>query len=259
MTASAREVLEASYEPALVRELLESYGEAKRNYYLGGHRLNAVEGGRFCEAAYRILESMTTGSYTALGDSLDTKGIEGRLSSMRSNSFPKSVRIYLPRVLRVVYDIRNSRDAAHLGDGIDPNLQDATLVASVLDWTVAEFVRLSGRVDASLAQKMVQDLVTRRYPVIQTFGDHPKVLRSDLRAGEFVLVLLYHVGAHGVVLSDLVQWVNESMRKNIRRTIRSLDEKAFVHAGDYRITITWAGEREVERRHLLEPSSSGDG
>lgn len=254
MTVSAREVLEASYERVLVGELLESYEEAKRNFYLGGHRLNAVEGGRFCEAAYRILELMTTGSYTGLDDSIDTKGIERRLSNIRSDSFPKSVRVYLPRALRVVYDIRNSRDAAHLGDGIDPNLQDATLVVSVLDWTVAELVRLGGRVDASLAQKLVQDLVTRRYPVIQTFGDHPKVLRSDLRAGEFVLVLLYHVGAHGAAISDLVRWVADPMRKNLRRTIRFLDEKAFVHAGENRVVITWAGEREVERQHLLEPA-----
>ena len=31
--------------------------------------------------------------------------------------------------LRVVYDIPNKRDAAHLTDGIDPNVQDVTIVS----------------------------------------------------------------------------------------------------------------------------------
>jgi hypothetical protein len=38
--------------PLLVKELLNSYEEAKKNFLHGGTRLAAVEvGGRFCEAA----------------------------------------------------------------------------------------------------------------------------------------------------------------------------------------------------------------
>ena len=47
-----------SLDATLVDELLLSYEEAKRNFHLGGHRLNAVEGGRFCEAAFRILQQV---------------------------------------------------------------------------------------------------------------------------------------------------------------------------------------------------------
>jgi hypothetical protein len=251
VNGSLRNVLESTYEVALVRELLGAYEEAKRNYFLAGHRLSAVEGGRFCEAAYRILQSMTTGTFTPLGDSLDTEKAARQLGALPARDFTKSVRIYLPRALRVVYDIRNNRDAAHLADGIDPNLQDATLVVSVLDWVLAEFVRLSG-VDADVAQGLVASVVTRKYPVIQTFGDRPKVLRTDLRAGDVVLVLLYHVGSEGAPISELSLWVPEPMRANIRRTVRTLESKALVHQHESKVLITRAGERYVEAGKMLE-------
>lgn len=60
--------LAASHDKTLVHKLIESYLDAKRNFYLGGLRLSAVEGGRFCEAAFRILEERIdgTGNFTPL-------------------------------------------------------------------------------------------------------------------------------------------------------------------------------------------------
>jgi len=77
------------------------------------------------------------------------------------------IRIHIPRALRTVYDIRNKRDAAHLADGIDPNLQDATFVIGTLDWILAEFVRLFHGVSADEAQKIVTDLVRKRVPAFK--------------------------------------------------------------------------------------------
>lgn len=252
MNQSVQEVLEAAFGEPLINELLEAYTEAKRNYLLGGHRLSAVEGGRFCEAAYRILQATTGQNVTPLGDSLETERVAKDLQRLPAADYPKSVRIYVPRALRVVYDIRNNRDAAHLADGIDPNLQDATLVVSVLDWVLAEFVRLSGKTSADIAQRLVSDLVTRRYPAIQGFESGPKVLRTDLRAGEVVLALLYHSGADGALLPDLMRWVPAPMQSNLRRTIQNLDSKALAHRDGRRVQITRAGERYVETRSLLE-------
>ena len=69
----------------------------------------------------------------------------------------------------MVYDIRNKRDAAHLADDIDPNEQDATLVAATLDWVMAEFVRLHRGVSADEAQKIIGSLVARSPPAVQNF------------------------------------------------------------------------------------------
>jgi hypothetical protein len=40
--------LKARFPDKLVGELLSAYQEAKHNFFLGGLRLSAVEGGRFC-------------------------------------------------------------------------------------------------------------------------------------------------------------------------------------------------------------------
>jgi hypothetical protein len=255
MISVIRSSLAQHHDPQLVDELLEAYNEAKGNYYEGGHRLSEVEGGRFCEAAYRILEEATQGNYTPIGVPLDTSRLERRLGSLPSSSYSKSIRLHIPRALRVVYDIRNNRDAAHLADGIDPNVQDASLVVGVLNWILAEFVRLYHGVTAKETQRIVDDLSVRRAPVIQEFGDFPRVLRTDLRASDYVLVLLYHAGSKRASFNDLNQWVRPSMRANLRRTLRSLDDKAYVHPTGGHYEVTLSGKQYVEDSCLLQPAA----
>src|SRR6266480_6253403 len=187
----------AAFHPAkLVTELLEAHAEAKRNFYLGGLRLSAVEGGRFCEAAFRILENAATKQHTPLGAQLATEKLIEKLANLPKTSAPESIRIHIPRALRVVYDIRNKRDAAHLADGIDPNLQDAILVTSVLDWVLAEFIRLYHNVSADVAEQLVGQIVTRVVPVVQDFDGFLKILKPNLAVSDYCLVLLYQRGDH---------------------------------------------------------------
>lgn len=227
--------------------------EAKRNFYLGGLRLSAVEGGRFSESALRILQEKTTGKYTPLNKKIDSDRIIIELANLPSGSHPDSIRLHIPRALRVVYDIRNNRDAAHLADGIDPNLQDATLVISVLDWVLAEFVRLYHSVSADDAQRIVQNLVGRRAPAVQDFNGFLKVLNPDLPASDHCLLLLYQRGSYGATLDELTTWARPPMRTNLKKTLyRLINDKAFIHSTADRFLITDTGIKEVERRRLYE-------
>jgi hypothetical protein len=156
--------------------------------------------------------------------------------------------------LRLVYDIRNKRDAAHLGDGIDPNLQDATLVAGVLDWVLAEFIRLYHNVSADEARKIVDEIVTRVAPVVQDFAGFLKLLNPKLQATDHCLVLLYQRNAGGSTFEEIETWVRPSMRPNLARTLGALvNAKDFAHFDGDRYFITRLGQREAERRKLLEP------
>jgi hypothetical protein len=249
-----RAQLAASLDAKLVDELLAAHEEAKRNFYLGGARLAAVEGGRFCEAAFRLLEQIATGTYTALGTPLDTNRLIRQLESLPATSFNDSIRLHIPRALRMVYDIRNKRDTAHLADGIDPNVQDSTLVAATIDWVLAEYIRLyhSG-VTADVAQRIVEDIVSRKAPVVQEFGDFLKVLRPELPASDFCEVLLYHCGTAGATFNQLNTWVKPTMQSNLRRTLARLeDDAALIHHDGTRYVITRKGRQDVENRRLVD-------
>jgi hypothetical protein len=254
MDGTIRASLVAAYEPKLVDELLDAYEEAKTRYYLGGLRLSEVEGGRFAEAAFRMLQEETTGGYTPLGKQLPrTDRLIADLENVPSAKHPDAVRLHIPRSLRLVYDIRSKRDVAHLGE-IDPNLQDATLVVSVLDWVLAEFIRLHHNVSADEAEKLVDELVTRAAPVVQDFGGFLKLLNPKLAASDQCLVLLYQRGTKGADLAELEQWVNPKSRGNLRRTLHRLThDKAFVHKTGDHYQITRPGQLDVEARRLVEP------
>lgn len=252
MRALIQAQLSASLEPKLVMELLDAHSEAKKNYYLGGLRLSEVEGGRFCEAAFRILEQITTRAFTPLGTQINTEQLINRLRQNPDGTFHDSVRLHIPRALRLVYDIRNQRDAAHLADGIDPNLQDATLVINTIDWILAELIRLYHNVSADEASKIVNDIVEREAPIIQDFDGFLKVLNPKLQAGDFCLVLLYHRGSSGATLQEITEWVRPSMRKNIRVTLfRLTNDKDFLHFDGAKYFITRLGEIEIEKRKLI--------
>lgn len=244
--------LRATFDSILVDEVIEAFVESKQHFYMGGLRLSEVEGGRFCEAAFRMLEQKLAGKYTSLGSSIDTDKISRALSNATKGSLPESLRLHIPRALRVVYDIRNNRDAAHLGDGIDPNLQDASLVTGILDWTLAEFVRLYHRVSASEAQQLINEIVERRAPAVQEFGDFLKVLRPGLDAGDWVLLLLYQRSNRGAEFTELSDWILPRMRKNLRRTINRLVDKSLVHGVDDFFHITMSGSRLVEAKRFHE-------
>lgn len=252
MRAEVEAQLGSKLDAKLVHELLQAHSEAKRNYYLGGLRLAEVEGGRFCEAAFRLLELVGFACFTPLNKQVDSEKLIERLRNLDGSKHPDAVRLHIPRGLRLVYDIRNKRDAAHLADGIDPNLQDGTLVVSVLDWVLAEFLRLYHSVSADEAKALVDAIVVRSAPLIQDFDGFLKILNPTLGASDYCLALLYQRGQKGATLPELDKWVRPKMRGNLRRTLtRLVNELDFAHYDGSRYQITRLGEREVEARKLL--------
>jgi hypothetical protein len=242
--------LKSHFDSKLVDELLAAFEEAKRNYYLGGLRLNVVEGGRFCEAAFRMLEQKSKGSFTPLGKQIDSQRI---ILAAEQADIPDGIRIHVPRALRMVYDIRNKRDAAHLADGIDPNLQDATFVVGTLDWILAELVRLFHGVSADQAQKIIADLVRKRVPAVQDIDGFLKIQNPKLRVSDRLLVLLYERGARRATYDQLSNWMHPKMRKNLNRALDNLEhDRALIHSVGEIFQITESGMRDVEGRRLHE-------
>jgi hypothetical protein len=235
----------------LVDELVEAFAEAKRRFYRDDLRPSEIEGARFSEAVFRILEWATTQKYTPLGDTLPkVPTLMGRLE--QATGAPDTVRFHIPRTLRLIYDVRNKRDVAHLGDGIDPNQQDATMVVRNMEWVLAEMVRLYHNVSAKEAHGIIVDLVSKDVPLIQEFEGFPRVLKQ-LKASDHFLVLLYWRGVDGALYDELHEWARAPMRSNMKRTLKQLDDKDLIHLKGDKYVLTHLGEDDVEQRKLLEP------
>lgn len=246
--------LDTGFPEAVVDDVLEAYVEAKRRFFLGDHRPQEVEGGRFSEGVLRLLQHASGKKMTALGKTLP--GIDKLLTTLENSAEqPDSVRLHIPRTLRLIYGVRNSRDAAHLGDGIDPNFQDATLVVGCMDWVLGELVRLYHGVGADRAQEIIENLVTREVPAVQEIDGHPVIL-SHLRPREQALLMLYRAGAKGVSLDELADWLRLDRKDHLRDRLSKLDEAKFVlcHPKSDRYYVTDLGVREVETKGLAQPA-----
>jgi hypothetical protein len=248
-----KSALASSFPPKLVEELTNSYQEQKRNFFLGNHRPSEVDGGRFSEAAFRLLEYRTTGTFTPIGNQLNTDGIINQLKALPSALHNDSVRLHIPRTLRVIYDIRNKRDAAHLADGIDPNLQDASFVFSTLDWLLAEFIRISSSISPDAAFALVKAITIHAIPAIEDFDGFLKTLKPSYGPTDRLLLLLYHRGNVGASFEELSKWLKPSQRTNLKRTITQMEvDKDFIVSISDRKKITRLGVLEVQNKKLLE-------
>jgi hypothetical protein len=237
----------------LAREVLEAFIQAKRRFYLNDFMPNAVEGGRFSEAVLRVMQWATTGSYTSLANpKFKADPVITTLATLPSGSHPESIRLHIPRAVRVIYDIRNKRNTAHLSDGIDPNFQDASIVVAILGWVLAELVRLYHSVSANAAQATIEALVSREVPLIQVFDGKPRLLKT-VGASDHMLIFVYWAGENGVDRKELTKWLPKRMQANAVRTLNGLHEKHLVHFTDPLIRITLPGQKDVETRNLIAP------
>jgi hypothetical protein len=243
----------------LIDALFDAYTEAKRRFYLGDLRPNEVEGGWFAEAAFRILELKVFGTHTPIGKSLPTvDNLVKRLESTGGKD--PALTVHIPRALHSIYTIRNKRDVAHLGPDVSPNLQDATFVVGVMDWVLAEFVRLYHQVSNNEAQQIIDGLVKREVPAIQVFGSYPKLLKT-VTLPEHLLILLYWRGEEGATREELLSWTAKATtriatareKSNVSRALRTLDANGEVHIDGENVYITIPGQCWVETKKLVEP------
>ena len=215
------QILSQNVPSALADSLVQSYAEIVRRFYLGDHEPGELNGGKFCEAAYRILEAVTdpNSQYTPLSTSLDSEAITEQLRQIPRGQQPDSIRLYIPRALRAIYDMRSNRGVAHLPDEVDPNIMDATHVLGVCSWVLAEFIRLYHTGNAEQAQAIVDALVERPISIVYEVGGVKRILKPGMLCREQVLVFLYCAHPKWVTDSELKAWTEYGNISQMRKTV----------------------------------------
>jgi hypothetical protein len=252
MRAKVEAFLSTQVPGPLVKSLFDAYAELKENFVFEKFRPSELEGGRFAEAAIRIVQQLATGSHDPLGKSLPPfDKIVALLEKVPSANAHDSLRIHIPRALWAVYGVRNRRDVGHIGGDVNPNRADAYFVVALCDWVLAELIRLTFNCPLIEAQEIVDTLVERSVPIVQDFGGFPKILRTDLSIPDRILILAYRNGAKGIVIEDLHRWLKPAKPAAIGVAVLRLDRKALLHRDEDRCFITVAGIHYVEKNMSL--------
>jgi len=234
----------------LVKGLLNEYEENKRRYFLDDYAPGAINGGRFCEAATRIVQFLGKDPHVSLDAEIK---VDRALTQIENDTtLEEGLRLHVPRAIRMIYGVRNKRGTGHLKDGIDPSLQDATLVVSALDWILAELVRVAHGVSADEAQALIAGIVTKEVPLIEVFSGRPYVARQ-LKPMDHLLVILYWAGRESVAKAELRSWLPPNVAKNLPRYLGYAEQGNYVVVDSGDVYLRRAGLRYVEDGDLLKP------
>jgi|SRR5579871_3307486 len=249
MRAKVEALLAAQAPATLVKALLDAYTELKDNFNFEKFRPSELEGGRFAEAAIRIVQHLATGSHDPMDKPLPRfDNLVKALENVPAANAHESLRIHLPRALFTVYGVRNRRDVGHIGGDVNPNRADAYFVVAVSDWVLAELIRLTFNCSLAEAQGMVDNLVERRIPIVHDFEGFPKILRTDLTIPDRIMALAYRFGTNGFSVGDLQKWLKPVKPGPLGVALLRLDrDKAFLHRDGDHCVITPVGIRHVEK------------
>lgn len=236
----------------LVDHLLSSYKEIKEHYFLGRHEPSELNGGKFVEASYRILEQETRGSHTSVG--VHTPDMIGKLRAFEqlpATTSIESYRIHIPRTLTTIYNIRNKRGVGHLGGDVNPNFADSTFIVACADWTLAEFLRIHYACSLSDAQKIVDAIVLRPSFLIHKIDNIKRVLNPGLKHRDQVLVLLSSEHPNTVLDIQLFNWIEPKSKATfINGVLKKLhSERLIEYRADKQCLISPTGLKYVDKNH----------
>lgn len=199
-------------------ELILAYGEIVRNYM--EHRWEPAElnGGKLCEVVYTILKGNVDGRYPAKASKPSNMVDACRALEHAGASFPRSIRIQIPRILIALYEVRNNRGVGHVGGDVNPNQMDATCVLYMAKWIMAELVRIFHDIDAPTATKTVETIVERVLPMVWEVGGRKRVLDTTTTMKQKTLILLYR-STGPVAERDLLDWTEHTNSSMYRRDV----------------------------------------
>jgi hypothetical protein len=240
--------------PGLRNELLAAFEAIVRNYRERRWEPSELNGGKFCEIVYTILEGHVGGAFAQRAKKPTNMVDACRDLEKYPSSFPRSVRIQIPRALLALYEVRNNRGVGHVGGDVDPNHMDATLVLASAKWILAELVRMFHDVTPEEAADVVGQLVEREVPLVWEIDDVRRVLRPGLTMKDKSLLLLYDAGGR-LLEVDLVRWVEHGNSSAYRRDVLRPLHKARLVEYDWEsklVTLSPLGAKDVEERLLPE-------
>ena len=239
----------------LRHELLSAYRQILRNFRERRWEPAELNGGKLCEVVYTILRGYVDGKFpnkpTKPKNMVDACR---QLEQAAPNSFPRSPRIQIPRILVALYEIRNNRGVGHVGGDVDPNHMDALCVLEMAKWILSELIRIFHDVSTEKAAAAVESIVERTLPIVWEVAGKRRVLDPQMSMKDKALVLLYHCMTP-LSEADLVDWVEHTNGSVFRRDVLRPAHKQKLLEYDSAARTVQISPRGIEyvENSILEP------
>lgn len=233
-------------------ELVQALNEIERNFKESRWEPSELNGGKLCEVTYSILKGYVDNNYPSSASKPRNMVDACKNLEQTPSTFPRSVRIQIPRMLTALYEIRNNRGVGHVGGDVDPNHMDAVCVMQMSKWVVAELIRVFHNVSTEEATDAVDALSDRELPLIWEVNGVSRVLDNSLSMLDKTLVLLYGEPS-GIDEAQLVSSIEHSNASVYRRDIlRKAHKKRLLeyNATTKQTIISPIGIRHVESNIL---------
>jgi len=202
----------------LTNELLSSFNEIQKNFRERRWEPAELNGGKLCEVVYTILRGHIDSSMPAKSEKPRNMVDSCHALEQSPTSFPRSIRIQIPRMIIALYEIRNNRNVGHTGGDVNPNEMDAVTVLYISKWIMAELVRVFHNISIKDAESVVNSLVEKNVPILWEVDGKYRVLDSELKTKDQTLLILYAKNEMVNEL-DLVEWIEHSNPSIYRRDI----------------------------------------
>lgn len=238
--------LETSLPKDVLTELLKEYKRIKQQFFLNEFQPTELNGGRFAECVLRLLEFVDSGTFTPFGTQLKSENIINRLSN--NANLPNTVQLFIPRLIRVILDVRNKRDVAHVGGEVSPNYSDSLFIVHAADWILTEIVRHYHSCSIDQAAAIVATINKIQIPIIDEVDGFVRVLDTSLKTSDKVLVILYSRQPEKTSEQDLRKWVEYQNPTNFRdKVLRMLHKDALINFENGTCSLTRKGVLYVEK------------
>jgi hypothetical protein len=246
--SSASELL-GMLPSALRTELLEAFQHIVVNFREGRWEPSELNGGKFCEVVYSIIQGHLAGSFPGKASKPPNMVDACRALEKYGTAFPRSLTIQIPRMLMALYEVRNNRGVGHVDGDVNPNHMDAVVVLQNAKWLLSEMIRVFHSTDVQSATAAVETLMARDIPVIWEVEGKKRVLEPTLKYLDRVLLLLYS-SQGGVEEDALRDWVEHPRPTDFRKVLAAAHKAKLL---EYRrseglVYLSPVGVRYVEER-----------
>lgn len=250
MSKNLKSIL-SSVPAQIVNKILDGFTEIESRFSRGDWKPAELNGAKFAEAIYRYLEWKKSGNFTAIGTQLNRSQIHHQVS--QDTSIPDGLRFQLLKCLDILFDVRNKRDVAHLGDILDVNEMDSRLVMRLAFWSLAEIIREESNLPKDKIQELIDSLSAKTFPIVEEINGDIVILSSNLKTDKKVLVALYHKYSEPINQDELYEIVGYSSKGMFKSyVLDNLSNDSFIHISSDNVYLTEKGIAWIEQNIDME-------